>query len=171
MQNGSPTVVQRFGDSGYWWEVSDGARYGDVAAYRDDNDAYIYGWGGAPTNITDYVGSQYVYQIRVATSGAWDQTQYEYWWGRDQGWQLNTPLTNFTAETAVMWGVGQGSTYWSPKYQCYFYVHFAGADGELYTDAIHFLLFSNDTNSGYSHGCEARGPLVGRRQRVHAHPD
>jgi hypothetical protein len=48
MQNGSPTVVQR---------------YDDVAAYRDDNGEYIYGWAGTDSN--DSKDSQYAYQITL----------------------------------------------------------------------------------------------------------
>jgi hypothetical protein len=98
--------------------VEHNPRYGEVAAYRDDNDAYIYGWGGAPTVVTDSIDSQYVYQIRVATSGAWDQTQYEYWWGREQGWQVNNPLSNFTAETELARAAPTGVPSTSATFTC-----------------------------------------------------
>ncbi|KAH8705829.1 hypothetical protein BGW36DRAFT_422367 [Talaromyces proteolyticus] len=132
LRDGIPTVVKRYGDNGWWWNANSEARYGDVAAYRDENSEFIYGWGGAPTNIKDFVPGQYVYQVRVMASAAWDKSQYEYWWGRSAGWK-NAPLTTFNKETAVMWGVGQGSTYYSPYYKCYFYVHFNNADISIRT--------------------------------------
>ena len=128
LDNGSPIVTDRLGDDGYWWDVNNGPRYGDVAAYKDDNSNYIYAWGGAPTSDSDATSSQYVYQVRVPQSGAFDLNQYEYWNGRDQGWS-STPLSTFDETTAVMWGVGQGMTYWSPFYSIYFYVHIMGGSG------------------------------------------
>lgn len=125
LQNGSPAVTQRYGENGVWWDVTKVPRYGDVAAYKDDNSEYIYAWGGAPTTASD---SGLIYQVRVRTSGAFDLSQYEYWGGRDAGWS-STPPGVYDETTAVMSGAGQGTAYWSPFYQTYFYVHFAGGDG------------------------------------------
>ncbi|KAF9889563.1 hypothetical protein FE257_007273 [Aspergillus nanangensis] len=133
LQNGNPVVTKRMGDEGYWWDSTNTPRYGDVAAYVDVNSEYIYAWGGAPTTVTDTIGSQYVYQLRVRAADALDLTKYEYWWGRGQGWKVGQPLTEFTPETAVMWGVGQGSTYYSPYYETYMYVHFNGGDVAIRT--------------------------------------
>ncbi|KAH8158935.1 hypothetical protein CIB48_g9304 [Xylaria polymorpha] len=62
-------------------------------------------WGGAPTSITDFTGSQYVYMTRVNAADAFDLSKYEYWWGRGQGWKSDV-LNTFTADTAVFWGTG-----------------------------------------------------------------
>jgi hypothetical protein len=128
LSNGSPTVVKCHGENGWWWNATHEPRYGDVAAYRDDNSEYIHGWGGAPTSSSGYVSGQYVYQIRVLARAAWDKRQHEYWWGRNSGWKQNTPFTTFNKETAVMWGVGQGGAYYSPYYEWYFYVNFNNSD-------------------------------------------
>lgn len=74
--NDTPTVTQRFGDRGYWWDANTTARYGDIAAYRDTRSDYIYAWGGAPMGITDWVQSAYVYQCRVKAADAFDLTKY-----------------------------------------------------------------------------------------------
>lgn len=129
LQNGNPAVTQRYGDRGFWWDVAKVPRYGDVAAYKDDNSDYIYAWGGPPTTVTDENSSQYVYQVRVHAEGAFDLSQYEYWGGRHAGWS-STPPSTYDETTAVMWGVGQGTAYWSPFYKAYFYVHFAGNEGK-----------------------------------------
>lgn len=120
--NGVPTVTERFGSTGYWWQSSSLPRYGDVAAYRDINSQYIYLWGGAPTSQTGYVPSGYVYQARVVAEDAFDLSAYEYWHGRASGWS-STPLTTFSSETAVMWGTGQGQVVISRFYGCYMFVH------------------------------------------------
>lgn len=130
IQNGNPVVTEREGDRGFWWDTANTPRYGDQAAYKDDISGYIYAWGGAPTSITDSIESQYVYQLRVHAADALDLSRYEYWWGRDQGWKVGQPLTEFTSETAVMWGVGQGQVYYSPYYETYMYVHFASGQGQ-----------------------------------------
>ncbi|KAK8131797.1 hypothetical protein PG984_008235 [Apiospora sp. TS-2023a] len=119
--NDTPTVTQRFGDRGYWWDANTTARYGDIAAYRDTRSDYIYAWGGAPMEITDWVQAAYVYQCRVKAADAFDITKYEYWWGRQKGWKSEL-LTTFTAETAVMWMSGQGQVVWNKYLNCYVFV-------------------------------------------------
>ncbi|KAK8018984.1 hypothetical protein PG991_008174 [Apiospora marii] len=119
--NDTPTVTQRYGNRGYWWDANTTARYGDVAAYRDTRSEYIYAWGGAPMEITDWVQSAYVYQCRVKATDAFDITKYEYWWGRQKGWRSQL-LTTFTAETAVMWMSGQGQVMWNKYLNCYVFV-------------------------------------------------
>ena len=116
------------GDSRFWWNSSETPRYGDVAAYAAP-DGYIYAWGGAATSVFSFPDNQYVYQARVKAGNAFDLSQYEYWWGRDQGWQSEV-LDMFSADTAVMWSVGQGQVLFSEHYQTYFFVHMAGGDGE-----------------------------------------
>lgn len=130
MQNGAPVVTKRMGENGFWWDTSKNPRYGDVAAFKDPKSDYIYAWGGAPTSVSDSIANQYVYQTRVHASDAFDLNKYEYWWGRERGWKVGEPLTEFTSETAVMWGVGQGQTVYSPYYKTYMYVHFAGAESK-----------------------------------------
>ncbi|KAF2233840.1 hypothetical protein EV356DRAFT_515990 [Viridothelium virens] len=122
--NGVPTVIQRFGDSGYWWNASTTPRYGDVAAYRDEKSDYIYALGGAPNSAVGYAMSDYVYQARVKAKDAFNLSQYEYWQGRAAGWSSELP-THFDSTTAVMWNSGQGTIMWSPHYNCYFFVHTA----------------------------------------------
>ena len=132
--NGTPTVTQRYGDNGWWWNSTDTPRYGDVCAYRDVNSEYIYAYGGAPTSITDWGQSAYVYLVRVKASEAFDLSKYQYWWGLQQGWK-STVLTSFTSETAVWWGTGQGQIVYSPYYQCYILVNMGngGSDVKLRT--------------------------------------
>ena len=120
--NGAPTVTQRFGDKGYWWPAESQPRYGDVAAFHDVSGDYIYAWGCSPISITVEVGIQYVYMVRVKATDAYDLSKYEYWHGRDAGWS-STQLTTFNAETAVLWGVGQGQVIYSNFYNCYIFVH------------------------------------------------
>ncbi|KAI0487714.1 hypothetical protein F4859DRAFT_465984 [Xylaria cf. heliscus] len=130
--NSEPTVTQRFGSNGWWWNVTKTARYGDVAALRDPKSSYIYIWGGAPTTITDFIGSQYIYMARVNATDAFDLTKYQYWWGRSQGWK-STLLTTFTDDTAVFWGTGQGQIVWSSFYNVYIFVHLSGSNVVLRT--------------------------------------
>lgn len=42
MVNGEPSVTQRFGNTGWWWDSTKAPRYGDVAAFRDPKSNYIY---------------------------------------------------------------------------------------------------------------------------------
>lgn len=120
--DGTPTVTERFGDMGYWWDSRSTARYGDASAYRDERSEYIYIWGGPPTYITDWLNSSYAYLARVKATNAFDLSKYEYYWGRQQGWKSEI-LTVFTPETAVLWGTGQGQVFWSPYYKLYILVH------------------------------------------------
>ncbi|KAI0827819.1 hypothetical protein F5Y06DRAFT_308477 [Hypoxylon sp. FL0890] len=130
--NGEPTVTQRYGDNGYWWPSQNTPRYGDVAAFRDPRSDYIYAWGGAPTSITDNTGSQYVYLLRVKAADAYDLSKYEYWWGTaGGGWKQGQPLTQFGAQNAVMWFVGQGQFVWSEFFQCYIYVHLSPGGSDV----------------------------------------
>jgi hypothetical protein len=114
-------VTQRFGPTGWWWNATTTPRYGDVASYRDEHSDYIYVWGGPPTVFTDFAGSQYVYMARVRAADAFDLGKYEYWWGRQQGWKTEV-LTSFGAETAVLWGSGQGQVVWNGFYGVYMFV-------------------------------------------------
>lgn len=120
--NGVPSVTQRFGDNGYWWPGASNPGYGNVAAYRDVNSDYIYALGWSPTSISTNVDEEYVYMVRVHAADAFDLSKYEYWHGRATGWS-SQQLTTFNAETAVMWGVGQGQIVYSNFYNCYFFVH------------------------------------------------
>ncbi|KAI1374360.1 hypothetical protein F4677DRAFT_461417 [Hypoxylon crocopeplum] len=106
--NDTPTVTQRFGDTGYWWPSDTTPRYGDVAAFRDPHSGYIYAWGGAPTSVADPTGSQYVYLVRQGQS-----------------------LTMFGPATAVMWFVGQGQVVWSEFFECYVFVHLSPGSGDV----------------------------------------
>ncbi|GAP92754.1 putative conserved secreted protein [Rosellinia necatrix] len=123
--NNEPTVTQRLGNNGWWWDSTKVARYGDQATFKDPKSDYIYTWGGPPTYITDYAGSQYAYMARVHAADAFDLSKYEYFWGRSQGWKRDV-LTTFSTDTAVMWGAGQGQFVWSDFYQVYIYVHIGG---------------------------------------------
>lgn len=69
--DGTPKITERLGSKGYWWDVKNGPRYGDVAAYKDVNSEYIHAWGGAPTSASG-TSSEYVYQIRVPQSDAFN---------------------------------------------------------------------------------------------------
>ncbi|KAK8045657.1 hypothetical protein PG993_005681 [Apiospora rasikravindrae] len=128
--DGTPTVTHRFGDRGYWWDANTTARYGDIAAFRDTHSDYVYAWGGAPMNITDWVQAAYVYQCRVKAADAFDIARYEYWWGRQMGWK-SEPLTTFTAETAVMWMSGQGQVVWNQYLGCYVFVRLGPMSNEV----------------------------------------
>lgn len=121
--SGTPTVVQRYGTNGYWWNYKNVARYGDAAAYKDVNSDYIYLIGGAPNiSSTDFVQSSYVYQARVHSAQAFNLSAYQYWWGPQVGFN-STILSSFNSNTAVMWNVGQGQILYSNYYKTYFYVH------------------------------------------------
>lgn len=120
--DGTPTVTKRFGPRGYWWDSKCTSRYGDVCAYRDERSEYIYIWGGPPTYITDWLNSSYTYLARVKAEDAFDLDKYEHYWGRQQGWKAEV-LDQFTPETAVLWGTGQGQVFWSPYYERYVLVH------------------------------------------------
>ncbi|KAL3483413.1 hypothetical protein BJX62DRAFT_244908 [Aspergillus germanicus] len=146
LQDGSPIVTKRFGDNGYWWDVSNTPRYGDVAAYRDVNSDYIYAWGGAPTSVDSYPDNQYVYQLRVRAEAAFDLSKYEYWWGLSRGWRVGEPLAEFTSETAVMWMVGQGQVLYSAYYMTYMYIHFNGGDVAIRTAPSPEGPWSNDVS-------------------------
>ncbi|KAL3963177.1 hypothetical protein ACCO45_000181, partial [Purpureocillium lilacinum] len=114
LENGTP-VAERLGKG--WWDTSENAKYGDIAAYRDVNSDYIYALGHPPKQFDGkFIESQYVYQARVKANQAFDLKKYEYWWGRQQGWKRDR-LTSFTPETAVMWGVGQGQIVYSNYFQ------------------------------------------------------
>ncbi|GJN78474.1 hypothetical protein PLIIFM63780_001968 [Purpureocillium lilacinum] len=124
LENGTP-VAERLGKG--WWDTSENAKYGDIAAYRDVNSDYIYALGHPPKQFDGkFIESQYVYQARVKANQAFDLNEYEYWWGRQQGWKRDR-LTSFTPETAVMWGVGQGQIVYSNYFKTYLYVHVTGA--------------------------------------------
>lgn len=114
-------MIQRLGDQGWVWDTNKSAKYGDISAYRDERSPYIYILGHPPQG-RQWPESEYVYQARVKAPDAFDLSKYEYWWGRQQGWKSDL-LTTFTPETAVMWGVGQGSLVYSNLYNCYIYVH------------------------------------------------
>ncbi|KAK3988024.1 hypothetical protein QBC44DRAFT_371527 [Cladorrhinum sp. PSN332] len=120
--NGTPTVTERFGIPGYWWDANTTARYGDVCAYRDEWSHHIYIWGGPPTYVKDWGDMAYSYLARVKAKDAFDPTGYEYWWGRQRGWKKEV-LTSFTPETAALWGTGQGQVLWSKWFGCYVMVH------------------------------------------------
>ena len=120
--NGVPTVTKRYGDQGWWWNGDIHAKYGDVAAYRDEKSEWIYILGNPPNHIKGFPAAMYVYQARVRAADAFDLSRYEYWWGRGQGWKKEV-LDRFDAETAVMWGVGQGQIVYSEYFGQYIYVH------------------------------------------------
>jgi hypothetical protein len=100
MVNSESTVSERPGYNGWRWDLANTPRYGDVAAIRDSRSDYINVWGSAPTSVTDYTGSQYVYMSRVIAADAFDLSKYEYWWGLGEGWKSDV-LTTFTSDTAV----------------------------------------------------------------------
>ncbi|KAK3693029.1 hypothetical protein B0T22DRAFT_370499 [Podospora appendiculata] len=129
--NGTPTVIQRFGANGYWWDASRTARYGDICAYRDERSEYIYIWGGPPTYITDWLNSSYAYLARVRAADAFDLSQYQYYWGHQRGWSSRM-LDEFTPETAVLWGTGQGQVAWNVYYGCYVLVHLGIGGGTVF---------------------------------------
>ncbi|KAL0469601.1 hypothetical protein QR685DRAFT_527027 [Neurospora intermedia] len=130
--NDTPTVTQRFGNRGFWWDSNTTAKYGDQCAYRDERSEYIYIWGGPPNSITGWPHSSYAYLARVKAEDAFDLDKYEYFWGRQQGWKPEV-LTKFDAETAVWWAVGQGQVAWNEYHQCYVLVHLSAfGDGAVY---------------------------------------
>ncbi|KAF4975767.1 hypothetical protein FZEAL_7483 [Fusarium zealandicum] len=120
--DGVPTVTQRMGEAGWWWDGDRFAKYGDIAAYRDVNSDFIYVLGRPPNSICEWPSNQYVYQARVRATDAFDLSKYEYWWGRDQGWKEEM-LTDFNCETAIMWGVGQGQIVYNEHFGAYIYVY------------------------------------------------
>ncbi|OAA77007.1 hypothetical protein LEL_06691 [Akanthomyces lecanii RCEF 1005] len=121
IQNGSLRMIERLGANGWWWDTNKTAKWGDTCAYRDERGEYIYLLGNPPQGQKG-VAAQYIYQARVKATEAFDLSRYEYWWGRQRGWRSEL-LDTFNAETAVMWGAGQGSMVYSNFYNCYFYVH------------------------------------------------
>jgi hypothetical protein len=121
MINDGPTVTHRYGSEGYWWPADKYAHYGDKAAYRDERSDYIYIWGGPPNHVDDPIESQYSYLARVKAKEAFDLQSYEYFWGRQRGWRKEV-LDDFTAETAVTWGVGQGQVLFNKHLGCYMFV-------------------------------------------------
>ncbi|GJC79915.1 hypothetical protein ColLi_02753 [Colletotrichum liriopes] len=131
--NGTPTVTKRYGEKGYWWPADGNPRYGDIAAFRDPRSEYIYAWGGPPTTVarSDWLQSGYVYMVRVKAREAFDLSKYEYWWGRQRGWRMER-LTTFTAETAAVWGTGQGQVVWNEFYRCYIFVHLGIGGGSVF---------------------------------------
>ncbi|KAK3941410.1 hypothetical protein QBC46DRAFT_458297 [Diplogelasinospora grovesii] len=132
VKSGTPTVTQRYdGTKGHWWDAKTTARYGDVAAYRDERSEYIYLLGHPPSTITGWLAASYVYMARVRATDAFDLTKYQYWWGRQQGWKTKV-LNVFTPETAVMWGTGQGQISWNAYYGCYVFVHLAIGGGTVH---------------------------------------
>lgn len=120
--DGTPQVIERYGDNGFWWDSATNPRYGDQLAYRDSRSEYIYAVGGAPTGVTEWPASSYSYATRVKASEAHDLSSYEYFWGPTQGWKSDL-LTQFDSETAIFWGAGQGQIVWNEHYQCYIFVH------------------------------------------------
>ncbi|GFP55887.1 hypothetical protein TASIC1_0006005700 [Trichoderma asperellum] len=129
---GVPIITQRLGDRGWWWDCSEVAKYGDIAAYRDVNSEYIYIWGHPPNWVTEWPHTEYIYQARVKAADAFNLDAYEYWWGREKGWRTEV-LTEHNAETAVMWGAGQGQVVYSEYFKCYIYVHLNGPKVALRT--------------------------------------
>ena len=83
--------------------------------------------GNPPNSEGGFPAGSYIYQARVHAADAFDLSKYEYWWGRQQGWKSDV-LSEFTPETAVMWGAGQGQIVYSEYFSCYIYVHL----GECY---------------------------------------
>ena len=120
--DGTPTVTERLGQNGIFWDTATQPRYGDVAAYRDLFSDYIYAIGGAPGTQTGYTDEGYAYQVRVKSADSYDLSKYEYWHGRAAGWST-TPLTTFDSESAVFWNVGQGQIVWNAHFQRYIFVH------------------------------------------------
>lgn len=119
---GVPTVTERMGERGYWWDANLFPHYGDKICYRDERSDYIYIWGGPPNRINGWLQGSYMFLARVKATDAFDLPKYEYFWGRQQGWK-SEPLTVFSTETAAMWGTGQGQITWNDYYQCYILVH------------------------------------------------
>lgn len=114
-------MIERLGANGWWWDTNKTAKWGDTCAYRDERGEYIYLLGNPPQGQKG-AAAQYIYQARVKATEAFDLSRYEYWWGRQRGWRSEL-LDTFNAETAVMWGAGQGSMVYSNFYNYYFYVH------------------------------------------------
>jgi len=120
--NGTPSVTQRLGTNGYWWDSKIYPRYGDVAAYRDRLSNFIYAWGGSPSSMTSFVEGGYNYLTRVNAPDAFDLSKYEYYYGPSQGW-LKTPHNQFGADVATFWNVGQGQMVYNKFYKCYIFIH------------------------------------------------
>ncbi|KAK3401745.1 hypothetical protein B0T20DRAFT_121960 [Sordaria brevicollis] len=128
----TPTVTQRFGEQGFWWDSNTTAKYGDQCAYRDERSEYIYIWGGPPNGTSEWPAAGYAYLARVKAEDAFELDKYEYFWGRQEGWKSEV-LDRFDAETAVWWGVGQAQVAWNEHYQCYVLAHLSSfGDGKVY---------------------------------------
>lgn len=121
LQDGIPTITQRFGDNGWWWDGKLTPRYGDVTAYRDVNSEYIYLLGGSPGEATDSSFNN-IYQARVPAAQAFDLQAYEYWWGAEDGWKSDV-LTRFDDSTAILYSVGQGQIAYNAYLKSYVFVH------------------------------------------------
>lgn len=121
--DGVPTIVKRFGERGYWWPADTTPKWGDIAAFQDPRSEYLFAWGGAPTSLgQDNHRKDLVFLTRVKSRHCFDQSKYEYWWGRARGWS-STPLDQFDHETAVWKATGQGQIVWNEYLRCYIFVH------------------------------------------------
>ncbi|KAF7563676.1 hypothetical protein G7046_g473 [Stylonectria norvegica] len=103
--DGVPTVTERLGENGWWWDGDRVPKYGDVAAYRDAKSEYLYILGNPPNSEKEWPASLYIYMARVRAVDAFDLEKYEY------------------CETAVMWGAGQGQIAYNNHFEVYIYVH------------------------------------------------
>lgn len=166
--DGEPTVTHRFGDNGWWWPGDTVAHYGDVAAYRDVRSDYVYLLGNPPNSQSGFPASSYVYQARVVAGDAFDWDKYEYWWGRDQGWKSEV-LTTFNAETAVMWGVGQGQIVYSEYFGTYIYVHLGELQEASPTESVLIHNRPGRKCRPSSHRTESRRTLDGRQEDIYCH--
>lgn len=121
--NGVPTVTERLGDRGYWWDADTCPRWGDVSAFRDPRSEFVYAWGGSPGCVKHHKDQKdLVFLTRVKAKNCFDLGSYEYWWGRGKGWSRKM-LDRFDRETAVWDRTGQGQVVWNQYLGCYILVH------------------------------------------------
>jgi hypothetical protein len=136
--DGVPTITERFGEQGWWWNGDTTPKYGDVCAYQDPNSDWIYILGNPPNSIDTWPEKLYIYQARVRQADAFDLDKYEYWWGRVEGWKREV-LARCDKETAVMWGAGQGQMVFSEYFGTYIYVHLSESCLGCYNFSPFFL--------------------------------
>lgn len=165
MDHGEPKVTKRNGDQGWWWDTEQTAKFGDVAAYRDVRGDYVYILGNPPKNFTGWPANSYVYQARVVAADAFDLSKYQYWWGRQQGWKRDV-LSTFTAETAVMWGVGQGQLLYSNHFGYYIYIHLSKSPCDSKLETISPLYARRPYSPLHSRTHLSPAPLHPKRCRI-----
>jgi hypothetical protein len=137
-KNSDTPISRRLGQ--YWWAAESGEpMYGDICAYRDDNDAaaagYIYGLGhGSPLSPTAFGAagppSEFIYLTRVPKTNYENVSNYQYYDASKSTWASKCPQNPGT-EQALQWngndgsarGISGGQVIWNPKLKKHVFVY------------------------------------------------